>query len=157
MSTEWSNPSGPAGPPPGGGSGPSGPRASFGLRLVAAIIDGLILDVIAFVLYIVLKSAGSGLSLILGLAYFTYFEGSPSGQTPGKRVMGIRVIDFRTGGALGYGKALLRWVGRIVSTIACLLGYLWMLWDKERQTWHDKIAETVVVPTSAYPVENWPG
>jgi uncharacterized RDD family membrane protein YckC len=156
MSTEWSNPSGPAGPPPGG-SGPSGPRASFGLRLVAAIIDGVILNIVSLVLYVVLKSAGSGLGLILGLAYFTYFEGSPSGQTPGKRVMGIRVIDFRTGGALGYGKALLRWVGRIVSTIVCLLGYLWMLWDNERQTWHDKIAETVVVPTSAYPVENWPG
>jgi uncharacterized RDD family membrane protein YckC len=33
-----------------------------------------------------------------------------------------------------------------------LLGYLWMLWDKERQTWHDKFANSVVVPVSAYPI-----
>jgi uncharacterized RDD family membrane protein YckC len=32
-----------------------------------------------------------------------------------------------------------------------------MIWDKERQTWHDKLATTVVVPTSAYPVSSWPG
>jgi uncharacterized RDD family membrane protein YckC len=44
-----------------------------------------------------------------------------------------------------------------LSGIVCLLGYLWMLWDKEKQTWHDKLATTVVVPTSAYPVESWPG
>jgi hypothetical protein len=32
-----------------------------------------------------------------------------------------------------------------------------MLWDDEKQTWHDKIASTVVVPTDQYPVESWPG
>jgi uncharacterized RDD family membrane protein YckC len=157
MSTEWSNPSGPAGPPPGG-SGPSGPRASFGLRLVAVIIDGIILGVVNLVLIgITGRAGGQGLGTLLSLGYFTYFEGSTSGQTPGKRAMGIRVIDYQTGGALGYGKALLRWVCRILSAIPCALGYLWMLWDKERQTWHDKIAQSVVVPTSAYPVAKWPG
>jgi uncharacterized RDD family membrane protein YckC len=48
-------------------------------------------------------------------------------------------------------------VGRILSAIVCLLGYFWMLWDKEKQTWHDKFAASVVVPTSAYPVAAWPG
>ena len=47
-------------------------------------------------------------------------------------------------------------IGRIIASIPCYLGYLWMLWDKESQTWHDKIANDVVVPTSAYPVERWP-
>jgi hypothetical protein len=32
-----------------------------------------------------------------------------------------------------------------------------MLWDAEKQTWHDKIAATVVVPTADYPVAAWPG
>jgi uncharacterized RDD family membrane protein YckC len=67
-------------------------------------------------------------------------------------VLDIRVIDYATGGSLGYGKAFLRWIGRIVSGAICLLGYLWMIWDKEKQTWHDKIAGTVVVPVSYYPV-----
>ena len=101
--------------------------------------------------------AGSVLGLFVGLAYFTYFEGSPSGQTIGKRAMNIRVVDFSTGGSIEYGRAALRYLMRLVSGFVCLLGYLWMLWDPERQTWHDKVANSVVVPTSAYPVGAWPG
>jgi uncharacterized RDD family membrane protein YckC len=157
MSSEWSSPSGPAGPPPSGG-GPSGPRASFGLRLVAIIIDVVILTIVELVLFgITGRVGGQALGTLISLGFFTYFEGSPSGQTPGKRAMGIRVIDYQNGGPLGYGRALLRWVCRIISAIPCGLGYLWMLWDSERQTWHDKIAQSVVVPTSAYPVDKWPG
>ena len=128
-------------------SGPSGPRASFGRRLVAAIVDAIIVGVIEGVFWAILgRGAGYGIGTLTSLAYFTFFEGGGSGQTVGKRVMGIRVIDFASGGSIGYGRALLRWIGRIVSGIACLLGYLWMLWDKEKQCWHDKAANDVVVP-----------
>ena len=145
-------------PPPGASGGPSGPRASFGLRFAAAVIDFIVLGVVQAILYGILGQAASqGLGTLLGLGYFTYLEGSPSGQTVGKRVMNIRVIDYGTGGALGYGRAALRWVCRILSGIPCLLGYFWMLWDKEKQTWHDKLSTSVVVPTSAYPVDTWPG
>ena len=148
----------PGGAGTGGGPGPTGPRASFGIRFVAALIDGVILGVVSGILQAALgRSFGSVLGFAVGLAYIGYLEGSPSGQTVGKRAMSIRVIDYATGGPLGVGKALLRYVGKIVSSIPCLLGYFWMLWDKERQTWHDKIAGTVVVPTSAYPVAAWPG
>lgn len=149
MSTEWSTPN--------VGAGPSGPRSGFGERFVAAFIDGLIYFVVFGILFVILKGAAFPLATLGSLAYYTYFEGSPSGQTPGKRVMNIRVIDFQTGGPLGYGKAALRFVCRIISGSVCYLGYLWMLWDKEKQTWHDKLAGTVVVPTAAYPVEKWPG
>ena len=47
----------------------------------------------------------------------------------------------------------MRYFGRWVSAIPCLLGYFWMLWDKEKQTWHDKFATDVVVPVDAYPGE----
>ncbi len=134
----------------------TGPRASFGLRLVAAIIDGLLLGVVGFVLGRA-GAAGSGLSLLVGLAYVAYLEGGPSGQTVGKKLMNIRVIDAETGGAIGYGRAILRYFAKFLSAIPCLLGYFWMLWDSNKQTWHDKIAADVVVPTSAYPVEAWPG
>ena len=142
-------------PPPG--DGPSGPRASFGRRLVAAIIDGILLVIVGGVLQVAVRSIAGLIALALGIAYYGYLEGSPSGQTVGKKAMGIRVIDFRTGGSIGYGRAFIRWIGRYVSAIACLLGYFWMLWDKEKQTWHDKFANDVVVPESAYPVESWPG
>ena len=136
----------------------SGPRASFWLRLAAAIIDGVLLGVIGSIItFIVGDVLGAAVNLLLGLAYYAYLEGSPSGQTIGKKAMNIRVVDFNGGGPIGPTRALIRYLGRIVSSIPCLLGYFWMLWDSEKQTWHDKIATTVVVPTSAYPVAAWPG
>ena len=71
--------------------------------------------------------------------------------------MNIRVIDFNGGGPIGPARALIRYVGRILSAIPCLSGYFWMLWDPEKQTWHDKFAASVVVPTADYPVAAWPG
>jgi uncharacterized RDD family membrane protein YckC len=148
----------PAAQPPTTASGPSGPRASFFRRLGAILIDGIILGIIGAVLSAVISdTAANAIGIALGLAYFGYLEGSPSGQTVGKRALGIRVIDFRGGGPIGFGRALIRYVARILSTIPCLLGYFWMIWDGEKQTWHDKLATTVVVPASAYPVDSWPG
>ena len=143
---------------PGATVGPTGPRASFGTRLVAAIIDGVALGVVGVVARLLLSTAlGSAVNLLLGLGYYTYLEGSASGQTLGKRAMSIRVVDLQTGASIGTTRALIRYVGRFVSAIACGLGFLWMLWDQERQTWHDKFADSVVVPTSAFPVDAWPG
>jgi uncharacterized RDD family membrane protein YckC len=138
---------------PTGGSGPSGPRAGFWRRFVAALLDGIIVGVVGSILGKILGGGGAadGIVVLLGVAYYTYLEGS-TGQTLGKKALGIRVIDLSAGGSIGYGRAFIRYIGRIVSFVAILLGYLWMLWDKEKQTWHDKFANSVVVPESAYPV-----
>jgi len=138
---------------PAAGGGPSGPRAGFWRRFAAAFLDGLILGVIGFIGGVILGSdnAANVAGLLLGIAYYTYLEGS-TGQTLGKKALGIRVIDLKGGGSNGYGRAFIRYIGRFVSGIVLLLGYLWMLWDKEKQTWHDKFANSVVVPESAYPV-----
>src|ERR1700722_19359490 len=138
------------------GSGPSGPRAGFWRRLGAALIDGILLGVVNLALDIAVGRAGSLLALAIGIAYFGYLEGSSSGQTVGKRALGIRVIDFANGGPIGFGRAVIRYFGRIVSTLPIFLGYFWMLWDRERQTWHDKFANDVVVPVSSYPAAPWP-
>jgi len=134
-------------------NGPSGPRVGFWLRFASALIDGLIMLVVYLPFAIgVSSSAGSLVYLVASIAYFTLLEGGPTGQTLGKKAVGIRVIDLARGGSIGPGRAFIRWVGRIVSGIVFYLGYLWMLWDKEKQTWHDKMAGAVVVPTSSYPV-----
>ncbi|MBA3653759.1 MAG: RDD family protein [Actinobacteria bacterium] len=137
---------------------PSGPRASFGTRFVAALIDGFIIVVVTTVLRLVFSNAlAQLLNLVLGVAYFTYLEGSASGQTIGKRVMNIRVVDLATGMPIGPTRALIRYFGRFVSAVVIGIGYFWMLWDDERQTWHDKFANAAVVPTADFPVDAWPG
>lgn len=136
------------------GNGPSGPRASFGRRLVAFIIDSIIIAIPYGVLYAILNQAAAGvLTLLIAIAYFVYFEGGPTGQTLGKRALGIRVYDFRQGGPIGYGRGFIRYIGKILSSIPCYLGYFWMLWDREKQAWDDKLANSVVVPVADYPVE----
>jgi len=133
----------------------SGPRSGFWTRFGAYLVDFLILLVPNIVIALLLDSPGleSLLQILISVTYFAYFEGGPTGQTIGKRALGIRVIDLKRGGSIGYGRAVLRWISRILSTIIVLLGYFWMIWDPEKQTWHDKIAGSVVVPVDAYPVQ----
>ena len=132
---------------------PSGPRAGIGLRFVALIIDIVVVAVVQFLLTLVLGDAlGQLLGVVVGLGYYVYFEGQPAGQTIGKKAMNIRVIDFETGGPIDTSRALIRTLVRIASGLVCLVGYIWAFFNKEKQTWHDLAARTVVVPTSAYPV-----
>jgi uncharacterized RDD family membrane protein YckC len=84
------------------------------------------------------------IALVAGIIYFAKLEGG-SGQTVGKRALGIRVVDARTGGSIGTGRGVGRYFARILSALVCMLGYLWMLWDPEKQTWHDKMVTSYVV------------
>jgi uncharacterized RDD family membrane protein YckC len=64
----------------------------------------------------------------------------------GKKALKIKVIKLDSGQAPGYGGAALREIiGKLVSSFVFGLGYLWAIWDSRKQTWHDKIAGTVVV------------
>src|SRR3954468_23182671 len=96
----------PQAPPGSYSSGPSGPRAGFWQRFGAAILDGIVVAIPSLIVLAILKSgtAYQIVSTIISLAYFTYFEGGPSGQTVGKRALGIRVYDFRQGGPIAYGR-----------------------------------------------------
>jgi uncharacterized RDD family membrane protein YckC len=82
------------------------------------------------------------ISLIIGMAYFTYFHGA-IGQTPGKILLKLRVVGI-TGKKLTYGSAFLRWIGCIIASLPLFLGFLWVAFDSKKQGWHDKIAGTVV-------------
>jgi uncharacterized RDD family membrane protein YckC len=90
-----------------------------------------------------------GLALLVGwlLAAFLYLRAlATRGQTWGRKIVGVRVVDATTGAAPGWGKAIGRTLfASFISANVCYLGYLWMLWDSERQTWHDKVASTLVL------------
>jgi uncharacterized RDD family membrane protein YckC len=96
-----------------------------------------------------------GIALLLGLAAFVgvllyqaKLAGGPNGQTLGMKVVGVKVVDANTGGPIGGGRAIGRYLfAVIISDLLCGLGYLWGLWDPQKQTWHDKVTSAVVIKT----------
>ena len=139
-------------------------RSGFWRRFAAVFVDGVILgtagglvgkafgqDVFAYedgTISYAIDGAAAAWLLAINLAYYIVLEGGSAGATIGKRVMGIRIVDVTSGDRIGFGSAALRWVGRFVSLVPLLLGYFWMLWDDQKQTWHDKFAHAVVVRRS---------
>lgn len=124
-------------------------KAGFWVRTVAYIIDAIILIVVYFVSGFFISDFGTlyALNLLIGLAYFLYFWSASGGsQTPGMRVMGLRVI--RTDGtSLDFVRGLIRYVGLIIAFIPIFIGVIWVAFDADKQGWHDKIAGTYVVKT----------
>jgi len=134
-----------------------GERADFGTRFIAWLIDYVIVGVAVGIIYGIFGAAlgrirGIGglflflawlLSIVVVFGYFIFFW-TKSGQTIGKQVMKIKVVTTQ-GQLLNYGQAALRVIGYWVSSFIFCLGFLWMLWDPDKQTWADKIAGTYVV------------
>jgi uncharacterized RDD family membrane protein YckC len=93
-----------------------------------------------------LSSAMDDLGLGFGwmAVYFTAFLGLMRGQTPGKKLMGIRVVrlDARP---ISWWIAFERFGGYAASATMGLLGFLQILWDRNRQGFHDKAVDTVVI------------
>lgn len=134
--------------------------ASWPLRAAALLIDGCIVAGGSFLAGLLpwpdRPLAGLLVSAPLALVYLTLSHGSERGQTVGDRVNGIvvRSDPLRTGvgGRLTHGQAF----GRSVATglFLCLffvggvLDFMWPLWDRRRQAWHDKLAGTIVVRKS---------
>lgn len=120
--------------------------ASPGQRLIALIIDTVILSIVGGVLGVGSgqQILGIGAGFIVGAAYNWYFWTQQNGQTPGKMLVGIRVVKA-DGGKIGDVEAVIRYIGYYVNTFLLLLGWLWALVDDQRQGLHDKLAGTVVV------------
>jgi uncharacterized RDD family membrane protein YckC len=137
----------------------------FGRRLVASLIDMIVVGFLTFIMVVVLSflillvdiftayrypdrefpvdTMFLWLGLIVSVLYFVGYW-AKSGQTIGKLMMGIRIVGL-DGSAISVGKALLRYVGYLISGLVASLGFLWLAFDRRRQGWHDKIASTYVI------------
>ncbi len=71
------------------------------------------------------------------------------GATPGKLLLGLRVVSAQTFEKLTLKQATKRFFSFILSTAPLFLGFIWSSFDKRCQTWHDKIADTVVVTNNS--------
>lgn len=147
-------------------------KAGFGVRFGAWLIDALIIGVPFGIINLVVQNSvpteivlcrndtalceqptGAGWAIIglvsliqlaVSLWYYATFEGTKT-QTIGKKAVGIRVVDVATGDPIGNGRGVGRYFARWLSAIPCLLGYFWMLWDDQKQTWHDKLTNAHVI------------
>jgi uncharacterized RDD family membrane protein YckC len=89
------------------------------------------------------------LAFVVGLvvAFFYFVRPIASGgQTLGMKVAHVRIVDADTGSPIGMGRSIGRYLMQhFISGAICGLGYFWMLWDDRNQTWHDKVANSIVV------------
>jgi uncharacterized RDD family membrane protein YckC len=141
-------PSFPAGSPADGFAGST--SASFGSRFLAFFIDGLVQSVFTIPGYILIAADAGALGSLLvlvGIVAFIvlYCKKVSAGQSWGQKIARVRVIDINTRANLTPGRVFLRQLSKIISGFLCYLGFFWMLWDKNQQTWHDKIVDTAVV------------
>ena len=133
--------------------------AGFWIRVGAALIDTILLLLVTMPLLIAIYGweywdleetgfvAGPADFLISwvapavgAIAFWIYRQ-----ATPGKMMLGLRVVDARTGNTLRTGQAILRYLGYYVATIPLGIGIIWVALDERKQGWHDKMAGTVVV------------
>ena len=143
--------------PPGAGGAMAIPTAygGFWIRVVAYVIDGVILAIVGAILSVIFRAnpsdpSSSGysivqvLNLVISIAYFaglwTYW-----GATVGQRLLKLRVVDANTMQPIGFGKAIVRWLGLVLSFLVCFIGVIWVAFDGRKQGWMDKIAGTVVL------------
>lgn len=133
-------------------------HSGFAPRLLAAIIDGIIILAVAFILNLLFQmvtgqpsdnkesSIFNLLATLITVAYEITFL-TLYGATLGKMVLHLKVVNTNYQ-KLSFIQILKReTIGKILSGLALNLGYLWVLIDEKKQAWHDKIAKTYVVHT----------
>jgi uncharacterized RDD family membrane protein YckC len=146
----------------------TGRRAYAGLatRTLAFAVDAAIINAVAWAVAavvalglsllevpdsvrLVLAAIGAALALVWTIAYFVFFW-SANGQTPGNRVLGIRV-EHAAGGPVRARRAALRVLALPLSALPLCAGFLLILFDGRRRALHDRLVRTVVVDAAVAP------
>jgi len=136
---------------------PSVQYAGFWVRVAATILDGFILGIPITIFVSALfgwewytggEASGRAdfVNLVLWVAVTTAFWVNWDGKTPGKKIMGIKIVTYPGRREFGYGKALLRYLlGYTVSALLLGLGFVLVAFQKDKRGLHDLIAGTCVV------------
>ena len=142
------------------GQSPFGAYAVWGVRLAAYLIDalialgaGIIFIIIGAILLGSDASAVGLLIMIVGYAVIlavtiwnNVFKQGNTGWSLGKGMMGIKVVGLSTGQPIGTGSGFVRWLMHtFIDGAICYLGFLWPLWDAQKQTWGDKVVQSIVI------------
>lgn len=120
----------------------------FWIRFLAAFLDLMLVYLPIFILSYAISffTQISTLSYLINLCIviFMIFLDGVKGGTPGKLILGLRIVD-EEGKFIGIPNAFLRYIGKILSGAILGIGYLMIVWDEKKQGLHDKLAKTFVV------------
>lgn len=116
---------------------------------VAAQVDGsgeITEEQVAGLVGTIMAAVGSAILITYAIAilYYAIMESSKAQASVGKLALSIKVTDME-GQRISFGKALLRSIGKIISSMICFIGYLIALFTEKKQALHDMIASTLVV------------
>jgi len=131
--------------------------APISRRTYAFMIDDMIVSFLVFVIFydsissaktveevIMLVNNAFGYIVAIKIIYHTFFVWQ-YGATMGKMLFKMRVVDEKNFLNLDFTRSLIRAVVRIVSESLFYLGFVWGVFTKTRQTWHDKLAKSLVI------------
>ncbi|HWH71771.1 MAG TPA: RDD family protein, partial [Candidatus Sulfotelmatobacter sp.] len=113
------------------------PKAGFWERMGAGFLDLVLVSLLGSLL------GGPRWGLLVALAYFAGMW-TWKGTTIGGIVLGLKVVRLE-GQPVSFAVALVRALTAAFSVVVLFLGFLWIIWDEDKQAWHDKIAGTVVL------------
>ena len=123
-------------------------RANFWERMGAALLDIVVVGVLMAIIHSLPPLQSMRPPPLGFLVALTYFAGMWAwrGTTIGGIVFNLKVVRL-DGQPVTLSVVLVRGLVSVLSVIVLFLGFLWMIWDRDKQTWHDKVAGTVVVRT----------
>jgi uncharacterized RDD family membrane protein YckC len=110
--------------------------------LAVVLIAALATRDIAVIVVVYLLSAVVAVVFVL---WNSGYQQGRSGQSLGKRALGTRLVTTSTGEPVGFARAVGRQLAHLLDAIPLCLGYVWPLWDEQRQTFADKACSTLVV------------
>ncbi|WP_299495252.1 RDD family protein [uncultured Shewanella sp.] len=136
--------------------------ARFGATILDTILLSLVILPLLFLIYgselsdvestgvnVVDFSLNHIFPLVVSVLFWVY-----KSATPGKMVFKAQVVDAKTGKPPSVKQSIIRYISYYISLIVLGLGFLWVIWDKKKQAWHDKLAGTVVIAPRDKGAEN---
>ncbi len=137
--------------------------AGFWWRVLASILDTIVSSIFVFVLAAglffflvagdlinqrqvdsVADALGFPIGILVTALYYVIFECSRLRATPGKMICGLKVVD-ENGNQLNFGRALGRYLGKIVSGLILGIGFMMAGWTRRKQALHDMMSGCLVV------------
>ncbi len=131
--------------------------AGFWIRFAATMIDSLLLLLITYpLLYFIYGDQFFGSSkvfhgpaeilisyvipIVLTIWLWIKFKG-----TPGKTILGLHIVDFKTNGPLNFKQSVIRYFGYFIMVLPLCLGFVLIAFEKHKRGWHDKLSGSAVI------------